>query len=83
MGNSIDILQDDLAYQEYQVVDKARQVNNLTDDAVLTQQLTNMGYAEVTSEITINSTTNDYQEIKGESNWFDKFCEFIGSIFGG
>lgn len=85
MSSSIDILQDDLTYQEYQVTDKARQVNGLTDDAVLRSQLEGMGYAEVASEsvITINSSVNEYAPLEGESNWFDKFCEFIGSIFGG
>ena len=77
--NSIDILQDDLTYQEYQVADKARQVDNLTDDAVLKQQLTDMGYAEVSSDniVVINSSINNYAPLEVESNWFDKFCEFI------
>ena len=83
MSSSIDILQDDLTYQEYQVNDKVRQVNELTDDAILRQQLEDLGYAEVASEITINSAVNEYAPLEGESNWFDKFCEFVGSIFGG
>jgi hypothetical protein len=85
MSNSIDILQDDLTYQEYQVADKARKVNDLTDDYVLLQQLTQMDYEPVvkSSVITINSSVNDYAPLQGESNWFDAFCEFVGSIFGG
>ena len=85
MASSIDILQDDLTYQEYQVMDKANKIDGLTDDAVMRQQLESMGYAEVSSEnvITINSNVNNYEALQGESNWFDKFCEFVGSIFGG
>lgn len=85
MNNSISILQDDLTYQEYQVADKANKIDDLTDDAVLKQQLKDMGYAEVSSEnvITINSTGNGYEALQGESNWFDKLCGFIGNIFGG
>lgn len=83
-SNSIDILQDDLTYQEYQVTEKARRVSELTDDAKLEPLLDSMGYAEVSSEvITINSSINNYEQLQGESNWFDKFCEFVGSIFGG
>lgn len=84
MASSIDILQDDLIYQEYQVMDKANKIDNLTDDAVIKQQLKAMGYEQVSSDaITINSNVNNYTALQGESNWFDKFCEFIGSIFGG
>ena len=66
-------------------MDKANKIDNLTDDAVISEQLKAMGYAEVSSEsvITINSDVNNYTALQGESNWFDKFCEFIGSIFGG
>ena len=44
-----------------------------------------MGYAEIMSEniVTINSSADQYVPLEGESNWFDKFCEFVGSIFGG
>ena len=58
-------------------------LDELTDDAILRQQLEDLGYAEVASEITINSAVNEYAPLEGESNWFDKFCEFVGSIFGG
>ena len=84
MASSIDILQDDLIYQEYQVMDKANQIDNLTDSAVIVDQLKAMGYAEVSSDaISVNSNANNYEALKGESNWFDKLCEFVGSIFGG
>jgi hypothetical protein len=85
MSSSIDILQGDLTYQEYQVMDKARQVEALTDDAVIRQQLESMGYAEVSSEsvITITNNANSYVPLQGETNWFDALCEFVGSIFGG
>ena len=83
--NSIDILQDDLTYQEYQVSERARKVNDLTDDATLKPLLTEMGYAEVSSNsvVVINSAGNDYVPLEGETNWFDSICEFISSIFGG
>ena len=83
MSNSIDILQDDLTYQEYQVADKARKVNDLTNKSDLENILYDMQYAPVSESIAINSSINDYAPLQGESNWFDKFCEFVGSIFGG
>ena len=85
VSQSIDILQDDLTYQEYQVSEKARKVNELMDDAVIQQQLAEMGFAEISSDsvIAMNSIVNDYVPLQGESNWFNEFCEFIGSIFGG
>ena len=83
INNSISILQDDLTYQEYQVADKARQVNSLTDEEVLRQQLDGMGYSEISSENVVALNSTGYAALQGESNWFDKFCEFIGDIFGG
>lgn len=85
MNNSINILQDDLTYQEYQVAEKANRIDDLTDDAVIKQQLEGMGYSEVSSEnvVLINSGANGYSALQGETNWFDKFCGFIGDIFGG
>lgn len=83
INNSINILQDDLTYQEYQVADKARQVNSLTDEEVLRQQLDGMGYSEISSENVVALNSTGYAALQGESNWFDKFCEFIGDIFGG
>ena len=83
--SSIDILQDDITYQEYQLADKNRQFDSLTDDAVLKDYLTDLGYVEVSSEnvVAMSSISTDYAPLVGESNWFDKLCEFISSIFGG
>ena len=85
VSNSIDILQDDLTYQEYQVAEKANKLDDLTDDAVLKKQLTDIGYAQVSSEnvVVLNSAVGSYAPVSGESNWFDKFCEFVGQVFGG
>ena len=85
LNNSIDILQDDITYQEYQVTDKARKVNDLTNDTQIRSELTDLGYSEISSSeiIVVNSGATNYVPLEGESNWFDKFCEFIGSIFGG
>lgn len=83
MNSSISILQDDLTYQEYQVADKSRQLNSLTDEDVLRQQLEGMGYTEISSENVVALNSAGYAALQGESNWFDKFCGFIGDIFGG
>ena len=79
--DSISILQDDITYQTYQVADRERQLNNATHD--LDKVLEADGYKEVSSVTTISANVNDYQPLKGETNWFDKFCDFISSIFGG
>ena len=83
MNSSINILQDDLTYQTYQVTDKTRQLNSVTDEDVLRQQLEGMGYTEISSENVIALNSTGYAALQGESNWFDKFCGFIGDIFGG
>jgi len=83
MNNSINILQDDLTYQEYQVADKANRIDDLTDDSVIKSQLEEMGYGEVSSENVVTINSSNYTPLEGESNWFDKLCGFIGNIFGG
>ena len=42
-----------------------------------------MGYSEISSENVVALNSTGYAALQGESNWFDKFCEFIGDIFGG
>ena len=84
MNNSINILQGDLAYQEYQVAEKANKIEDLTADNVIKAEL-GKDYAEISSEnvVVINSNAGNYAALEGESNWFDKFCGFVGDIFGG
>lgn len=82
MNNSINILQDNLTYQEYQLNDKQDLVDDLTSGLTETK-LNEMGYDEVLSENVVTINSSNYAPLEGESNWFDKLCGFIGNIFGG
>lgn len=83
MQNSINILQSDASYQEYQVSQKESRVNELTDDETLKAKLNEMGFSENVSENTVTIPTGQGYNLTVDSNWFDRFCNFISSIFGG
>lgn len=83
MQKRINILQDDATYQEYQVGKKAKKLDELTDDDTLKTKLSAMGYTDAASENAVSIELSGGAEYAAESNWFDAFCEFISSIFGG
>ena len=70
-------------HQEYQVSQKESRVNELTDDETLKAKLNEMGFSENVSENTVTIPTGQGYNLTVDSNWFDRFCNFISSIFGG
>jgi len=83
MQNSINLLQDDAIYQEYQAGQKAKKLDELTDDEKIKAKLDAMGYAEGASENATQITVGGGASESVKTNWFDRLCGFIGSIFGG
>lgn len=83
MQNSINILQGDATAYEYQVSQKENRVNELTDDETLKAKLSDMGYSSNVSENAVSIPAGQGYSLSVDSNWFDKFCGFISSIFGG
>lgn len=83
MQNSISILQENAVYQEAEVNSKAQLVDNLLDDATITTELTELGFSQEVSNLAGEVSLNSAVEGTTSSNWFDKLCGFIGSIFGG
>ena len=50
---------------------------------VLKAKLNEMGFSEKVSENTVTIPTGQGYNLTVDSNWFDRFCNFISSIFGG
>lgn len=61
-------------------------LNALDNEAVLNDKVASAGYAEGAGTIvTTNTVLPEVSPItyENQTNWFDKVCEFISSIFGG
>lgn len=86
LNGGIKLLQDEVAYQEYQVASKVDKLDDLTNQLTIEQELVNNGYGNISSDniITVEiPSSSNVNSLTGESNWFDKFCDFISSVFGG
>lgn len=85
-AGDINILKKDIAKQEYDIANKTRSLDNLTNIESIKADLIEQGYsAEALNNIAyveLPDTGNVEDEtIKG--NWWDSFCDFISSLFGG
>ena len=86
LNSDIDILQKDIAKQEYDIASKTRNLDNLTSASTVTEDLVSMGYSAeaMNGAISISMPESTYQEdVEINGNWWDSFCDFISSIFGG
>ncbi len=87
LNGGIKLLQDEVSYKEYQISNKVKNLNELTDASTLERELIENGYVQLEdgNRIIINTSgsANSGQALKGDSNWFDSFCNFISSVFGG
>lgn len=86
LNGDIDILQKDIAKQEYDIATKTRNLDSLTSASAVTEDLVEMGYSAEAMNGAIyvtmpESATQNDVEING--NWWDSFCDFVSSIFGG
>ena len=86
MNGGIKLLQDEVSYQEYQVSSKVNKLDDLTNPATIEQELVKNGYVEVGADNIVYMeipSSSSAATLQGESNWFDSFCNFISSVFGG
>ena len=85
LNDSIHVLQDEVAYQEYQVIQKADSLDGLMDENVIKVELGDEWTSSSMENATVlnNVARVSSKAIEGETNWFDKFCDFISSIFRG
>lgn len=86
LNGDIDILQKDIAKQEYDIASKTRTLDNLTAAEAVTEDLRNMGYGAEAMNGAISITMPEsvaQSDIEINGNWWDSFCDFVSSIFGG
>lgn len=86
MNGGIKLLQDEVSYQEYQVSTKVNKLDDLTNSVALEQELVQNGYVEMGADNIVYMeipSSSSVSALEGESNWFDAFCNFISSVFGG
>ena len=58
---------------------------NLTNTSNIQAELTEMGYSSVASSNIVAVSVPEkvaVEELHGETNWFDAFCNFVSQIFG-
>lgn len=82
----INILKKDIAKQEYDIADKTRKLDNLTSVDNIKADLIEQGYSAEALEGAVYfelPEAYDVEEVKVKGNWWDSFCDFISSIFGG
>lgn len=85
-SGDIDLLQKDIAKQEYEIANKTRSLDNLTNSSDIEEKLIEMGYsADALNNVTFVDMAEPCavaeETVKG--NWWDSFCDFISGIFGG
>lgn len=83
MQSSINILQGDAIKQEAQVTQRATELDELLDADVIEAEMSELGYGEIASENVTRVAVMSDESAVVSTNWFDKLCEFICSIFGG
>ena len=85
LNGGIKLLQDEVGYQEYQVSTKVDKLDDLTNANAIEQELKANGYGQVSSEnvVMVEVPSTAASSLTADSNWFDAFCNFISSIFGG
>ena len=82
----IDILQKDIAKQEYDIATKTRNLDNLTAPSEIAEDLAELGYsADAMNNAVYITVPEDVvpEDVKINGNWWDSFCDFVSSIFGG
>lgn len=86
MGSSIQVLQTEVASAEYELAQSSELYDTLTNETNIQSELTENGYSQMSSDQvkTINVAKKvAVDTLKGETNWFDAFCNFISKIIGG
>lgn len=85
MSSSIGYLQEEVISCEESLAKSEGLYNQLTDPTNIKNELREMGYDEIASSNIVAITVPESAEVielKGETNWFDAFCNFLSRIFG-
>lgn len=85
MSSSIGYLQEEVISCEENLAKSEGLYNQLTDPTNIKNELREMGYDEIASSNIVAITVPESAEVielKGETNWFDAFCNFLSRIFG-
>ena len=86
MASGIQLLENNIATETNIYTALQNDVNNLNDTTTIKAELNNMGYYEISDSdivyVEVPAQTV-VQDLAGSTNWFDGFCNFISSIFGG
>ena len=85
IGSSINYLQEEVVSCEESLVRSEGLYDSLTDTYNIQNELTEMGYEDITSSnIRAVSVPESAEviELQGQTNWFDAFCNFLSRIFG-
>lgn len=83
MSSSIGYLQEEVVSCEETLVRSEGLYNQLTDPSDIKGELESLGYTEITSVSTLTVPESaEVIELRGETNWFDAFCNFLSRIFG-
>lgn len=88
LNSNISILQDSISeqYAIFQSIEGEYIALTSTPSADEIENLRAMGYTEITSEnfISMNVAPKvNVQQLRGTTNWFDGFCNFLSRLFGG
>ena len=86
LNTNINSLQEEVATTEYDFQQLYSEYNNLRSTDNIYEKINNKGFSELASGSIININLVDTSAINSytvESNWFDKFCDFIRRLFGG
>lgn len=83
-GN-ISYLQEEVTSYEYEYSQAMETYSELTSMEGIQQELAQMGYTDMASSNIVAVSVPEKTEVielQGETNWFDKVCNFVGQIFG-
>ena len=85
ISNGIGYLQEEVISCEESLVHSEGLYNDLTDKTNIKNELTEMGYSDVSSSNMVYVSVPEKTEVielQAETNWFDAFCNFLNQIFG-
>lgn len=84
LNKNIDNLNNQITIEDLKIDKAIKNLDTLTEEAKSDEQALKLELEKATEkqEVTLYVRQN-YTDVKGVSNWFDKFCNFISSIFGG
>ena len=84
LNNEIVNLDNQITIQDFKVDTAIKKLGELTDESKKDQKAIDLELEKTTDYTEIGLyERQDVVKPKAQSNWFDKFCNFISRIFGG